>query len=71
MFNFSGCFSAGSLLTDIGNGGTERKHGRGMRVAKHLPISWNLQRGKSIQALLTHSEALYSVLAQEGGADAL
>lgn len=42
-----------------------------MRVAKHLPISWNLQRGKNIQALLTHSEAPNSALAQGVGADAL
>lgn len=36
MFIFSSCFSAGSLLIDIGNGGRETKHGRWMRVAKHL-----------------------------------
>lgn len=71
MFNFSRCFSAGSLLTDIGNGGTETKHGRRMKVAKHVPISCNLQRGKNIQALLSHSVAPNSTLAQEGGADAL
>lgn len=46
MFIFFRCFSAGSLLTDIGSDGTETKYGRGTRVAKHLPISWNLQEGE-------------------------
>lgn len=71
MFIFSSCFSAGSLLTDIGNGGRETQHGRWMRAAKHLPISWNLQRRKNILDLLTHSEAPKSALAQEVGVDAL
>lgn len=35
------------------------------------PISWNLQRGKNIQDLLTHSEAPESASAQGVGADAL
>lgn len=65
---FSSCFSAGSLLTDTGNGRTETKHRRWMRVAKHVPISWNLQRGKNIATLLTHSEAPNSASAQEVGA---